>query len=231
MARVRYNLRNKQDDPALIVLIYRFNGKRLVHSTGLTVPLIHWNDREMRARETADNLDGDIVNDKLDKLEARVKEIHREFKRQDIEPTVRQIKERLDPASSAEDIGRLHSVLEFIDLFVLERELSPRYARGSIQVYNTARKHIKAYCRARRVEFDYLTGEFLDGFIKYLYRQDFTDNHVNKIWTTLRTMLNNATDRGWHSNMSYKSRKLTAPKQEVDSVFITIQEFLASLAT
>jgi len=73
MARVRYNLRNKQDDLALIILIYRYNGKRMVHSTSLTIPLIHWNDREMRARETADNLDGDIVNDKLDKLEARIK--------------------------------------------------------------------------------------------------------------------------------------------------------------
>jgi len=37
------------------------------------------------------------------------------------------MKERLDPAASVVDIGRVHSVLEFIDLFDLERDLSPRY--------------------------------------------------------------------------------------------------------
>ena len=78
ISTVRFNLGRKAHDPALILLIYRFNGKRLVQSTKMTTPIKLWNDREMRVRDTAENLDAEFINDTLERLVDRVNKIHRD---------------------------------------------------------------------------------------------------------------------------------------------------------
>jgi len=57
-------------------------------------------------------------------------------------------------------------------------------------------------------------------FINYLYGKNFSDNYIHKILTTIRTMLNDATDRGLNENLAYKSKKVSVAKTEADNVYL-----------
>jgi len=226
MSQPRFNLKNKKAKSSLIILVYRINGKKIVHSTGMSVYPPDWNDRIMRVRTTAGNFESEIINNELDLLDALVREIHRDFRLRRIEPTVKEFKDLIAKGGSRTESLPVKSTsfTQFMDQFIRERTESPKFREGSVKVYKTTRNHFKRYCGHRVIEFEDLTREYLEGFINYLYRKNYADNHVNKIMGTMRTMLNDAWERRLHRNDAYKSKRLMVSKRQADNVYLSEAE-------
>jgi len=203
-------------------MIFRPLKQRLVYSTGLKIPPKYWNDNTHRAKATQDFIDYQFINHELDKLESLALSIAKQYISQSKILTSLAFKGEMDALYH----GKIrHSGVKdfssFMDKFIAERSRSPKYKPKSIAVYQTTKNHFNRYAKGKVVYFEDLSIEFLLGFIQHLYDKDYSNNHINKIITTIRTMLNDATDRGFNKNMDYKSRKITVSKTETDNIYFT----------
>lgn len=223
MNKPRFNLKNKDEKESLISLIYRLRGARYVYSTSMKVPPRYWNDKAMRVRATQEYLDYEWMNKQLERIEAATITISRKYEAEGSILTQMAFKSEMDTILTGQErAGSAKDFSSFLNEFIADRSSSPNYAQGSIEVYNTARKHIFKFVKSRAIKFEDLSIEFFKDFIKYLYKFDFSDNHVNKILSTIRTVLNEATESGLNKNTAYKSRKISVGKTETDNVYLNV---------
>ena len=221
MSEVRFNLKNKSQSNTLISLIYRFNGKRLVYSTGQKIPPKFWNDKKQRAKETRSYPEYAELNNLLNEMAARVKTLHRQFILDNTTPTVPKFKKALNEFMLRSD--GTDTLFSFIESFIENRESSNDYSKGTIKVYRTVYNHLKAFATVRKREIDFsdIDSDFFKSFNKYLYRPPFNNsrNYVKKIWQTIGVFLNEATEQGLNKNLAYKSKAFkiigTKPPQNI----------------
>ncbi len=225
MKKPRFNLKNKSEKETLISLIFRPFKERLVYSTGLKIPSRFWNDKALRAKSTQDFMDHSFINFELDKIESLAMGIARRYKLENKVLTAVSFKSEMDHHYHGKSVASaVKDFCSFIDKFIEERTKSPQYTHGSVQVYNTAKMHFIQFAKGKVIKFEDLTVDLFLSFIQYLYDKDFSDNHINKILTTIRTMLNDATDRGYNKNLDYKSRKISVSKTDADNIYLTEKE-------
>lgn len=225
MKKPRFNLKNKSEPDTLISLIAFFKGQRLVYSSGLKVPPRYWNDKSMRVREVQEFPDHEYMNRRLELLETTATKITQKYDSEGKLLTQISFKREMDTILMGRDRSvQANDFTTYFADFIDDRSRNPAYAQGSIQVYNSALKHLNKYARNKSIKFDDLTIEFFKGFIHHLYRLKFSDNYVNKLLGTIRTVLNEATEDGVNKNMAYKSRKISVGKTDTDNVYLTESE-------
>ncbi len=225
MKKPRFNLKNKAHKETLISLVAFFKGQRLVYSSGMKVPPKYWNFNALRVKEVQEFIDHVHINKRLDVVEAAASKISKKYELAGEALTQIAFRREMDTILSGRD--RENAKNDFTSYFanlVEDRSNSPKYAHGSIQVYNSTTKHLNRYVRNKSIKFEDLTIDFFKGFIKYLYRLKFSDNYVNKLLSTIHTVLNEATEEGVNRNMAYKSRKISVGKTDTDNVYLTEEE-------
>lgn len=222
--RPRFNLKNKTEKNTLISMIYRVNGKRIVFSTGLTIPPKNWNDKTMRARETADFIDALVINDQLNRLEEYAKVVDREFRSKEDPPSGEQFKEALNQKLQGTIKSSKTSFTGFMETFISERAGMPNFALASIKVYKTARNHYFRFAKGKTIEFKDVNLEHLNKLVSYLRRKDLGDNTVHKIMATLRAMFYEAAKRGLHQSPKFMISDMKVTRRDSDSVYLTVAE-------
>lgn len=224
MANVKFNLKSKKNEESLIMLRLLTPRGRLNYSTGITVPVKYWNSRQQRIRDTEEYPDGMELQYDLDQMAATVRKLDMEFRRKEVIPSVHEFKRRLNMALKGMDYNEEVSFSSYLDRFIERR--SRLFKPETVKVYVTLRKHFSNYA-GKDVHFDDLTRPLLMGFIEYLLGLTFADNHIHKIVSTLKTVLNEATEHGVNSNMAYKSRYFRVPKRDADNIYLPEEEILA----
>ncbi|NNE15367.1 MAG: site-specific integrase [Saprospiraceae bacterium] len=208
MSQVRYNLKNRKEQSTLISLVYRFNGQRLVYSTGQKIPPKFWNDRKQRAKETQRFPEYSELNNFLNTMAAKVNTFHRQFIIDNKTPTVAKFKKLLNEFLMKSD--NKNTLFAFIENFIKERTESNNYSKGTVKNYTTVFNHLKTFSKKgrRQPDFNDIDIDFFSSFNTYLYSPPLNNskNYVKKIWQTIGVFLNDATDKGLNKNLSYKSK-------------------------
>ncbi len=221
-----FNLKNRTDDPALIILVFNFKGRRIVLSTGLTVPQKHWNDAKdvQRVRASRDFPRHKAFNQRLNLFESEAIRLWDEYNAQGILPTAKEFKQAL--INSIEDIHEeAPRLLPFIQQVIEERE-GMNKPSGSIKVYKNCLKNLEAYQdkRKKKLNFDMLDSAFVNDFKSFLFAQNFADSYVHKIFTTLKMFVRMAEDRGVYENCNLLKTKLDVQKRGKDNIYLTEAE-------
>lgn len=223
MATPHFYLRDKESsEPSLISLYYYHNNKRFVFSTGYSVKPSLWSFTKERVK-TASPL-SETINPVLDNLAISVQELYERVLQEKGQVTNADLKNGLDIVRGKikEDL----TLFEYIEQFIEKRKDSPQYTAGTIQVYNTAFKHLQAYAKKKRREFDFpdMDYKFFAGYTDYLLKQEYTNNHVNKILSTLKTFLNEATRDETNKFLKFKDVKLKVQKESAEEIYLTEHE-------
>ncbi len=225
MNKPRFNLKNKNESETLISMVFRPFKDRFVYSTGLKVAPRSWNDRKMRVRESQDNPDFYFINGELDKLEDRAMDIAKNYRSSDKILTRESFRMEMDRSyKELTSPNQANSFTAFAEAFVQERSSNAKYKKGTIQTYNTALLHLNGFSRKKIILFEELTVDFLLRFKNHLFRQDLSNNHVHKIISTLKTMLNDATAREVNKNLDYRNPMVKVSRTPVDNVYLTETE-------
>lgn len=221
----RFYLRRKDEDPTSILLVYRYRNNRIVISTGASVSPKFWNDRDQRVKESQGPAYHRQINNLINRMEATTLELIYELKAKGRLPEPQVFKDALLQRLGRGQEPEQADLFTFIAEFIREREAMNR-PKGSIQVYRTCQKHLEEYAQARRRKIDFpdITEAFKNDFLAYLYAQNFTDTHVNKIFGTLKTFLRDAWKRGASKSDNFAKVTLSIPKREVDNISLTEKE-------
>jgi integrase len=226
MPNVKFNLKNKQEDETLVILIFRYDGKRLVYSTGQKISPKFWNDKTQQARENSKFPQFPEFNAFLKKIELETQNIYRKYKIESKELPIDLFKEQLNESLGKSERTKVPTLIEFIEDRIISRENSGK-PKGSIQVYKKALKHLKGYVAKHGfVNYDNIDFHFLDGFKNYMFSepQRLSPNYALKVLQNIKMFLTEAKDYGYHNNTIYQNRKFTIKKENVTHVYLNSEE-------
>ena len=198
MANVKFNLKNKNENETLVVLIFRYDKKRFVYSTGQKINPKYWNDTEQKARETSKFPEYPEFNHYLETLGFNVQNIYRRFLNENKALSISDFKKELDISLEKEKRKEKPNFLNFVKEFIDNREQSGK-PKGSIQVYNKTLKHLKDYSKKYGVlNYEDINLEFLEKFQRFLYSapRSLSVNYSLKLIQNLKLFLNEVSEYG-----------------------------------
>ena len=163
-------------------------------------------------------------------------------KREDLFPDLRSHEVRASALKSVSE-----NLVAFYESYI--REVKFLYKKGkpypvserTRQKYATTLRHLKAFIlfKKRAYDFQDMDLEFYQDFVEYLRNHakksanekvpnpspiKMTENTVGKHITTLKTILNAATEAGVNTNKKFQSQKFAVLTEDVDKIYLTETE-------
>lgn len=226
MAEARFILKEpKSTSTTLVYLIYNFNYKRFKYSTGEKILPKYWNCEDQKAKETKQFPEHAEFNSRLKAFETAVNNSYRRLLNNKITITTELLKSELEIELEIKQQKSRITLFEFIEKY--KEEGKSFKAKGSLQVYNSTFNHLKNYAKLKqkRVDFDTIDLNFYNDYVAYLINEaNLATNTIGKNIKTLKTMLNDATDRGFNENLEFRKKKFKSFKEESDKIYLSNDE-------
>ena len=241
MVNCRFNLRKaNSDSETSINCIIWWDGIRLVYPTNLKIHPKYWQSDKLksnyqRAIDTKSFSSHLELNAQLDNLYNSVKKIYLNYKNnnQNQSPSKLRFKELLDEKFNPNFNVSEKTLLGFIEQHIQSSRIriNPKtgnpIASGTIVSYTNILDRLKEYSnlKRKRVDFDTIDFDFYDNFKEYMIlEKKYATNTIARYFKTLKTLLNEATERGLNTNLIYKSRKFQIDKEETENIYLTDDE-------
>ncbi len=234
----KFNLRSlKAQFETSILLVYRYNGLRLVYSTGLAIHPRDWDARIQRPvfRKQRENLF--LIKNKLEELASTCMDIYiqndygaislKDFRK---ELDIRTGKIELQELPNGELGIVFPSFFEFMDQEI-EEMIATNMKRNSWKMYKLHTGILKQFAKKkfpRRKSFDYedVDWNFRLKLIDYLAERKVQIEYGNKTLKVLRQFLELARRKKYHSNTDYQGVgwTITRKKAKGQRAVLTVDE-------
>jgi integrase len=225
MAKVTFKLKEpKIKDETLVYMVINYNNKRLKYSTGERIKPAFWNTADHKAKETKKFSEYPEFNARLELLKSNAFTAYRKILNDGDEPTNGLLKKELDKIIRFSESAGKPDLFSFIDKFI--EECRPIKAKGTILVYERAKKHLENFCKSvnKKIDFSDIDLEFYNSFIGYLTKEDYSQNTIGKQIKVLKTFLNEATERGINTTVEFKKKKFKRPTEEPEKIYLNMEE-------
>jgi integrase len=126
-----------------------------------------------------------------------------------------------------------YSFFDFFRKFIDESKIKTNLKTGSlisantIKNYNNTFNHLKEFARVKRkrIDFDTIDLDFYHDFNDYLTKtKQHSVNTIGGLVKVIKTVLNEATERGVNTNLSFRSKRFQVITQKTDNVYLTETE-------
>jgi integrase len=231
MAGVHFYLKptKKEKQHIFLSFIYQKRGKPFKFYTNLYSPQAYWDSDSERIvpPKNARYDQATEINIMLDKLQNGVVRLTLRCADERITLTDELLKRELVGLRNlqAPKKGQL-TFLQFFEQFVEKKTSVPNYVKNSAKAYITTLKHVKGYVESGASKFDFgdINRDVLEGFVTYLKSKNFQPNHIQKIASTLKTVLKIADEDDVSPSFRLKSSWLSAPRVETDATYLKPKE-------
>ena len=231
MANFNFNLRKPtSENPTPIYLVIRWNKQRLVYSTNEKILPKYWNKNKQKASQSYTGYAN--FNYNLEQIKTHANNIFRQIliENNHQPPTPKELKKELDKILNKE-VEELEETISntlfgFIDKFIDESKTLKK--PSTISVYRTTLKHLSNYAEKKKLkilDFEHITLDFYYDFTAYLIKDlSLSDNSMGKYIKTLKTFLNEATERNINTNLAFKSNKFKTVNEQTEQIYLTDKE-------
>lgn len=232
MVRINFNLRSNQpgkDSPINVVI--RWNGQRLVVSSGQRIDPAKWSDTTQRAKK---GLTGSAdFNITLTNLQQSIESVFRNlFTKLQRSPSILELREAIDlqrnpGMSAATDLQQF--VAEFIKNATsrINARNGKQLTFYTIRNYKTANMYLNGFLKQKRSKtaLSDVDLAFYDKFVQYLINvRGLRINSVGQIIRVLKLFLSSAAEIGIDVNPAFKTKRFKAPTELTDKVYLSEQE-------
>ena len=190
----------------------------------------YWSFEKQRAKETKKFPEYPEFNTRLNDIESTIKDIYRTLVNDNIAPTPELLKEKLllhynkitKPTIQPEQ----ETLFSFIEKFIDESTTLKK--TSTISVYRTTLKHLHNYAKTKKlkiIDFEHINLDFYYDFTDYLISDLLlSGNAMGKYIKTLKTFLNEATERNINTNLAFKSKKFKTINEQTEQIYLTDKE-------
>lgn len=219
---------------SLVILKYRYNGQKLVFSTGLKAKKDEWNFKKQRYKANSYlTSDGEhYANDLLNELEKICIDTYKKEIGKGI-PTTNTIKNALcsflnHNIENEKSQAAIPTIYELIRKFI-EGEIKFRgrdKSPSTLKAYKTSLASLKDFEKKENypITYDTITLAMYYKYVNYMRRKGYKQNTVAKRIRSLKVYMGEAVDLGYTSNEQFRSKKFSAPEIEIESVYLTEKE-------
>lgn len=227
MSKARFKLKEPNSkSETLIYLQFYYQYKEFKYSTGEKIHPKFWNKELQRVKNTKNFPEYPEFNARLDKIENAINNAFRILLNDNIQPNNNLLRKEFEIQLSEGILRkRTDSLFEFIEQFINENINVKK--QSTVCVYKSTFKHIQNYSKSinQNIDFNFIDLSFYNNFTKYLSQDlKMSNNTIGKHIKTLKTFLNEATERGLNQNLDYKKRKFKTLKEDSDKVYLSMNE-------
>ena len=227
MAKAKFKLKEPNSKvETLIYLNYYYNYKRFKYSTGEKINPKFWNASGQRAKESKQFPQYPEFNSRLNILQNGINTAYRRLLNDGIQPNNEILKKALEAELSGNILQtNKKTFFDFVEGYIEESKLNKK--TGTIKVYNTTFKYLKEYAKKinKSVDFESINLEFYNQYTAYLaVDSNLSANTVGKHIKTIKSFMNEATERGYNENLEFKKRKFKTLREEADTIYLNVEE-------
>lgn len=98
-------------------------------------------------------------------------------------------------------------------------------AKSTTRTFNTTLKIFQEFCdHSKKYNYEDIDMEFYEKFVNWLRAKDYSTNYIGNNIKNLKTVMNYALSRGYHSNLDFKKREFAKPKEETEAIYLDENE-------
>ena len=231
----RFNLRNHhpekdKDNPTLIVLVLRYNGKRLVWSTQEKARPRFWDKKRNRVKVTVNNhFDADI-NNSLNDIATKAIEIFKELGNEvSTDEFKQELNYRTGRKKRPEQETNHLELFPFIESYLEKRIQAQNAKRGTWKILKTCANHLKNYAIEKHngsFTYEDVTWDLRHDFEDWLYQvpRQLSTNYTAKMLSIFKQFMNEARERDYHTNEIYRRKGWNIKKEKLSKVVLSFEE-------
>lgn len=236
MGSVSFFLRSTSDENQKIYLKVNYGRKKqLRYATGYEVinPK-NWDPSKYIIKNVQQETQSHFINSKLGDLLAFCNKFLHDHKGKTQELNNKKIKKEIDIFLEKEKKQQSISdktFLEFYEWFIDYYEANPLpstnkpLSKNTVRPYRTSLKNLKEYFDETEIlDFNGITLEFHKNYLKYLQEKKFSNNYIGNQIKLIKAIMNNALERGLHTNLDFKKRSFHKPREGVYAIYLSEKE-------
>lgn len=218
--------------PQVIYLIYRFGrNEKLAYSTNLKINPTYWNKNKNRVRDVTDCTTKDIINDRLNELEAVTEKHITTLKATNQTITKDVLRAFLDnymnpPKNNTNTLRGF--MLDFIDNSPhrINKKTGIIVGQKTQLGYKRTLSYLTKFEEKTKQTYDFkdIGLDFYNKFTAFLQSHKLSVNTIGREIKTLKIILNEAKNKGTELNREYLSGCFSVTTEESDSIYLTESE-------
>jgi integrase len=226
MANITFNLKEpKKNGRSLIFIVLRIGNQKIKLSTGEKVDTGMWNPKKQRAKTSRGFPELTELNSILDMYESSFREELYQLKKEQLYPSKDVLKDLLQTilrGKEEEEIHRRPDLISFAQYLIS----STSRKANTIKNYKQAVVKMLDFQKAKRrkLSYDVINMDFYNEFMRYMNKKGYSTNTTGTIIKNIKVFMNEAYDRGYHTNRDYLSRKFKVIEEVTDSIYLNEQE-------
>jgi len=237
-----YLKRSNAKTETVIFARISYDGNSFKYYTEEKISPKFWNTKTRKAQETNKFPEYPEFNTRLSNISTDIRNVIRTFKNDNHAkiPSIAILKGLLDKKirTQGPKTDTPKTLIGFFDNIIKQTKNGGRvqiktgkpYSNATIQIYQNTLNRLMAFqtTRKRVIDFDTIDLEFYTDFIEYLSKRlKLTTNTIGKDIKTLKTILNEAIERGIIVNSQFKSKKFSTTSERTDSIYLNEKEIKA----
>lgn len=233
MAELKIILRDYETKkPQSVCLKYYFGKDTLLYATKLKILPAFWDQEKQRVKNTKYCIEKDEINGALVEIEGSIKSFIIQSVKDGIDVDKSCLKKFLDIHFGKVKDSTSKDLHGFFKQFIEQCKTKINPKTGQIVAYKTVREYertyyyLKEYEKKERVvlDFNYIDMDFYSNFTKYLQYLNLATNTIGHKITSLKAVLNAATDRGINTNTAFKNSNFKNVTEESEAVALNEAE-------
>ncbi len=222
--------KNKETFIFLTFHYQRLDGEKIKIKVAMldTITPELWDFQKQRPKRTNKNKFASDIIQRLNDIENFVLDTYKTDRNIKKDEFIKKIKVAIGKVQEPQkDTPKNDSFLDFLAVFITERESNPEFSKAIIVSYRSLETKLKKFEASKNVKlkFNDITDEFAMKFKSFLFSENLQPSTIKKYFKELKTVMNNSFERGQHTNSHHK-RKSFLVKNDVpkSSIFLTVKE-------
>ena len=230
-----YLKRPKSEIETIIFARLCFEGYKLKYYTTEKINPKYWNKETQRAKQIKSFSEFPEFNQRLNNIHSHIHNIYRKYLNDHSNeiPTPNTLKNLLNKEFNkiVDEFTKKSFTVFYEDIIKqminggrVQIKTGKPYSKATIKIYINTLNRIKEFQKTRRriLDFNTIDSEFYSDFIEYLSKRlKLANNTIGKDIKTIKTILNEAKERGININPQSMSKKFSTISEESESIYLS----------
>lgn len=198
----------------------------------------YWSKETQRAKQIKQFSQYPEFNQRLQNIIAGIEDVFRKYVNDNKElPAPEIFKELLDTEikKKVSEKERLNSFFGYFQDLIKQsvsgtrrhHKTSKPISKGTIKNYNSAYNHLTEFqkTRKKKIDFKNIDLDFYNDYTEFLIKKlKLSSNTIGKDIQVIKMIMNDATERGINTNLSYKSKRFITIREKSDNIYLNENE-------
>lgn len=220
--------KKKKSNESLMMLRYTHQKKVRYISLHKNIDEKYWDSKNQCIKRSYKGFSR--FNIYLDTMKQKVEDIVNTLLIEDKNPTADLVKNIYMDNKNEKDKKIQYTFSEYVDHFI--ESCKKHKSTGTIKTYITTINKLKQYEKYAKTTLDWksIDLDFYHDFKEfYTGVQGFTNNGHGRVIKILKVILNDATEKGFNTNLAYRSKHFKTTKEEVNNIYLSEKELKCML--